>query len=291
MNIQNDLTATGGFFSNTSATSRSSSPMFAALCSSSLSCNLLSRSTKLTNQNVNRNDMDNLNTVKLGAVEAAPLCTNAEQNCIVKSIKNIMGLTNTNTNTKNFFTKLEPTKLIREVNCDTTSMSQFIDPVELRKRLFEISSNFLIILLDCRTYTDFNLKHIKDSVHLNCRDKLTKKRLQSRKLTVKDLISCEEIKSKFDSNEKLTSLGAACSEAKKLCPKISAPASLCSLSSEIIESDETKTDNNNIIVLYDDTTSDLTDLQCDSNPLKIVQENIKQSGYKKECKILKGIIS
>ena len=42
-----------------------------------------------------------------------------------------------------------------------------------------------------------------------------------------------------------------------------------------------------IIVLYDDTC-DVKELQSDSNPLKIVQENIKQFGYKKECKILKG---
>jgi protein-tyrosine phosphatase len=44
----------------------------------------------------------------------------------------------------------------------------------------------------------------------------------------------------------------------------------------------------NIIVLYDDKTSDISELQCESNPLKIVQDNIKQSGVKKECKILKG---
>jgi hypothetical protein len=43
-----------------------------------------------------------------------------------------------------------------------------------------------------------------------------------------------------------------------------------------------------MIVIYDDKTSDLSELQSESNPLKIVQENIKQSGYKKECKILKG---
>jgi hypothetical protein len=44
-----------------------------------------------------------------------------------------------------------------------------------------------------------------------------------------------------------------------------------------------------MIVIYDDKTSNLNELQSESNPLKIVQENIKQCGYKKECKILKGI--
>jgi hypothetical protein len=45
----------------------------------------------------------------------------------------------------------------------------------------------------------------------------------------------------------------------------------------------------NIIVIYDDTTSDEQDLLVDSNPLKIVQENIKKAGFQKECKILKGM--
>ena len=44
---------------------------------------------------------------------------------------------------------------------------------------------------------------------------------------------------------------------------------------------------NNMIVLYDDTTNDLSELS-DQNPLKIVQDNIKQSGYKRDCRILKG---
>ena len=38
-------------------------------------------------------------------------------------------------------------------------------------------------------------------MHLNCRDKLIKKRLQTRKLTVKDLISNEDVKNKLESNE------------------------------------------------------------------------------------------
>ena len=109
---------------------------------------------------------------------------------------------------------------------------------------------------------------------MNCRDKLTKKRLQSRKLTVKDLISCEEVKSKFESTE----------------PKSNADSAY---QTELNDEDFEKFVKNSkkteeVIVLIDDTTSDLNDLQSDSNPLKIVQENIKQSGYKKECKILKG---
>lgn len=155
----------------------------------------------------------------------------------------------------------------------SSSCSQFIDPSELKNKFYEFSSKFLLILLDCRTYNDFNLKHIKDSVHLNCRDKLTRKRLQSRKLTVKDLISSEEIKNKFE---------AAPVSGEQ------AVQNVAEYTDNFIQSIKTDKTDNNMIVLYDDTTSDLSDLQSDQNPLKIVQENIKQSGYRKDCRILKG---
>lgn len=162
-----------------------------------------------------------------------------------------------------------------------TQSSQFIDPSELKTKLFEFSSKFLLILLDCRTYNDFNLKHIKDSVHLNCRDKLTRKRLQTRKLTVKDLISSEEIKNKLDQEtdaSKNPTVGSLVTAAK----------SQADFTNSLMQSTDTQNPDNNMIVLYDDTTSELSDLQSDQNPLKIVQENIKQSGYNKDCKILKG---
>ena len=43
---------------------------------------------------------------------------------------------------------------------------------------------------------------------------------------------------------------------------------------------------NELIVIYDDKTSDLEELN--DNPVKIVQDNIKQSGFQNDCKILKG---
>ena len=106
------------------------------------------------------------------------------------------------------FDELKPlTAIIAEASQSSTSStsslsfaSTFIEAQELKRKLLELPK-FIVILLDCRTYTDFNLKHIKDSVHLNCRDKLIKKRLQTRKLTVKDLISNEDVKNKLDSNE------------------------------------------------------------------------------------------
>jgi hypothetical protein len=173
-----------------------------------------------------------------------------------------------------------PTLASQTSNPGGCTSSQFIDPTELKNSIYEFSSKFLLILLDCRTYNDFNLKHIKDSVHLNCRDKLTRKRLQTRKLTVKDLISSEEIKNKFDEDDAPKSAMESLAD----CAKSQAEQA----TSFIQAAAESGRPANNMIVLYDDTTSDLSDLQSDQNPLKIVQENIKQSGYKRECKILKG---
>ncbi len=175
----------------------------------------------------------------------------------------------------------KPPPITTQLSNPGSTSCQFIDPTELKNSFYEFSSKFFMILLDCRTYSDFNLKHIKDSVHLNCRDKLTKKRLQTRKLTVKDLISSQEIKNKFDEDdetlkpgsESLTDSGRSKSE---------------QTNSLIQSASEASRTANNMIVLYDDTTCDLSDLQSDQNPLKIVQDNIKQSGYKRDCKILKG---
>jgi hypothetical protein len=157
--------------------------------------------------------------------------------------------------------------------------SQFIDPFDLKKKLFEIQSK-IIIFLDCRSFSDFNLKRIKDSVHLNCRDRLTKKRLQTLKLSVKDLISCEQIKNKFEIDT---------NKVQNATPSRIA-ASFNSLNN-FNNNEKAKTDNrqtDDMIVLYDDTTTDPKDLQNDSNPLRIVQENIRRHGFKNQCKILKG---
>ena len=213
---------------------------------------------------------------------------------------------------------------------------QFIDALELKRKLFDLSSNVLVILLDCRPFTDFNLKHIKNSVHLNCRDKLIKKRLATRKLTVRDLITCQEAKNNFDLNVAATETTASPMPPVAAAATLSLPPAILTnnnnnnnneksqqrpfcpqpqqqqqrMSVQIVSSrmeqeeqeqaeeeeesmEQSRKENTfyteKMIVLYDDKTSDLSDLQSDSNPLKIVQENIaKQCGYTKECKILKG---
>lgn len=209
------------------------------------------------------------------------------------------------------------------------SSCTFIDASDLVKKLCEMSKK--IILLDCRTYNDYNQGTIQDAVHINCRDKLIKKRLQNQKITVRDLISCELTKNKLNflngarpaaDTVDATSKLAACLSKRDMssCNLESmnhqqqrtsitnAPSSFQSLSSQTpklvqalssistTECEEKETSapekegekDNNIIVIYDETTSDVNDLMVESNPLKIVQENIKKAGFNKECKILKG---
>jgi hypothetical protein len=119
------------------------------------------------------------------------------------------------------------------------------------------------IILDCRLLKEFDVKHIKNSVHINCRDKITKKRLSTKKLSVKDIIGCEETKKKID----------------------------CGLSTTTTTtnlSDVNVPDNDYLVVIYDDSTSDDNDLYLDQNPLQIVLENIKHTFKNNNCKILKG---
>ncbi|CAF0837725.1 unnamed protein product [Brachionus calyciflorus] len=132
--------------------------------------------------------------------------------------------------------------------------NDFIDAREVKKCILDTP----VIFLDCRTAKDFNSVHIKNSIHLNCRDKLIKKRLEAKKMSVVDLINCQETK-------------------KKLLESVNVKEAQNYLNSKSLSE---------MIVIYDDKTSDLDELK--DNPLKIVQENIKQFGVKSECKILKG---
>lgn len=176
----------------------------------------------------------------------------------------------------------------------------FIDPAEIIQNI----RSKLVILVDCRTYNDYNNMHIKDSVHVNCRDNLTKKRLKSNKLTFKDLISSEEIKNKLVDVKRSLCKGAdQLMATRSLVSKMARSNSNQSLTNASTQpeeaaaavkpavkliGDDDEEENKNIIVLYDDTTNDISELQTESNPLKILQENIKQCGYNEECKILKG---
>ncbi len=218
-----------------------------------------------------------------------------ESTCVFKKIRNTFSSssssskTTTTTSNNNSITSKQATtntstcrSLLSLLNKETilvnstlqasSSCSTFIDPFDLGNKLAKLAShanelaqNFFIVLLDCRSFSDFNSKRIKDSVHLNCRDKINKKRLLTQKITVKDLISSESIKSRFDMNNN--------AEAKSSCVST--------------KTSEPKKDES-LIIIYDETTSDLNDLQRESNPLKIVSDNIKHAGFNNDCKILKG---
>lgn len=188
--------------------------------------------------------------------------------------------------TQTTYTNETLSSFVQKANSSNDSLnnlaSQFIDPFDLKKKLFEIQSK-IIIFLDCRSFNDFNLKRIKDSVHLNCRDRLTKKRLQTLKLSVKDLISCEQIKNKFeiDSNKVQNATPSRIATSFNSLNNLNN-----NNNNEKVKNDNRHTDD--MIVIYDDTTTDPKDLQNDSNPLRIVHENIRRYGFKNQCKILKG---
>lgn len=219
-----------------------------------------------------------LNVSTTSNMSASSSCSLLYNNSFV----NLFGVNDTNTR------KLEPPSLLVEPK--GCSSSQFIEVSELKSKFLklanQITQNMFIILLDCRSYNDFNSKRIKDSVHLNCRDKLSKKRLLTRKITVRDLISSENIKNKFDLNNNSNNSSCDIDEQQQENVNNSNSSSSAKMTDNL-DLDEKKS-NEDLIILYDDKTSDLDDLQSESNPLKIVQDNIKQCGFNKDCRILKG---
>ncbi|CAM9678295.1 unnamed protein product [Lampetra fluviatilis] len=45
------------------------------------------------------------------------------------------------------------------------------------------------VIIDCRPFIEFNKSHIRGAVHINCTDKISRRRLQQGKITVLDLLS------------------------------------------------------------------------------------------------------
>lgn len=46
------------------------------------------------------------------------------------------------------------------------------------------------VIIDCRPFMEYNKCHIRGAVHINCSDKISRRRLQQGKITVLDLVSC-----------------------------------------------------------------------------------------------------
>uniref|UniRef100_A0A3B5KWD5 Rhodanese domain-containing protein n=1 Tax=Xiphophorus couchianus TaxID=32473 RepID=A0A3B5KWD5_9TELE len=76
-----------------------------------------------------------------------------------------------------------------------------IHPNELAKRMTCCPLGHPIgpvpVIIDCRPFLEYNKSHIRGAVHINCSDKISRRRLQQGKITVLDLISCREGKDSF----------------------------------------------------------------------------------------------
>ncbi|XP_067901070.1 dual specificity protein phosphatase 10 [Heterodontus francisci] len=77
-----------------------------------------------------------------------------------------------------------------------------IYPTELAKKLTKCSKGPQPqsqgpVIIDCRPFMEYNKSHIQGAVHINCSDKISRRRLQQGKITVLDLISCREGKDSY----------------------------------------------------------------------------------------------
>ncbi|KAI5627134.1 dual specificity protein phosphatase 10, partial [Silurus asotus] len=52
----------------------------------------------------------------------------------------------------------------------------------------------LPLIIDCRSFMDYNKSHIRGAVHINCSDKISRRRLEQGKISVLDLISSHHSK-------------------------------------------------------------------------------------------------
>lgn len=81
------------------------------------------------------------------------------------------------------------------------STVRVIHPNELAKRLICCPLGHPVgpvpVIIDCRPFMEYNKSHIRGAVHINCSDKISRRRLQQGKITVLDLISCHEGKDSY----------------------------------------------------------------------------------------------
>ncbi|XP_038617016.1 dual specificity protein phosphatase 10 [Tachyglossus aculeatus] len=78
---------------------------------------------------------------------------------------------------------------------------KIIYPNDLAKKMTKCSKGHQPsqgpVIIDCRPFLEYNKSHIQGAVHINCSDKISRRRLQQGKITVLDLISCREGKDSF----------------------------------------------------------------------------------------------
>ena len=115
------------------------------------------------------------------------------------------------------------------------------------------------IILDCRLLKEYEKRKIENSIHIACHDHITKKRLSTNKLSVKDLICREEVRNRLEKYRNIDNNDKILSKSNMI-----------------------------IIVLYDDSTNDENDLNSSQNLLQLVFDNIRNTLINVNCKILKG---
>ncbi|XP_060770158.1 dual specificity protein phosphatase 10 isoform X3 [Neoarius graeffei] len=78
---------------------------------------------------------------------------------------------------------------------------RIIHPSELAQKMTYCPTGHpvgpLPLIIDCRPFTDYNKSHIRGAVHINCSDRISRRRLQQGKITVLDLISSRQSKDSF----------------------------------------------------------------------------------------------
>uniref|UniRef100_A0A8D0AZA5 Dual specificity protein phosphatase 10 n=1 Tax=Salvator merianae TaxID=96440 RepID=A0A8D0AZA5_SALMN len=75
---------------------------------------------------------------------------------------------------------------------------KIIYPNDLAKKMTKCTKSHQgPVIIDCRPFMEYNKSHIQGAVHINCSDKISRRRLQQGKITVLDLISCREGKDSF----------------------------------------------------------------------------------------------
>lgn len=81
------------------------------------------------------------------------------------------------------------------LKCNSNSVgTRTMQPQDLAAKL---NKSKPVLLLDCRPFVSFNIKHIKGAINVNCSDRFNRKRLQQGKVGIVDLVTSKEGKDIF----------------------------------------------------------------------------------------------
>jgi hypothetical protein len=210
-------------------------------------------------------------------------------------------------------------KLSESLCSSASSSNELIDSFEFLSRFQRGFGKIPLIILDCRVLNDYNSKRIKNSIHINCQDKISKKRISSGKIKILDLVYSEICKKQQQKTTlKKSDLNNNNDNSNVICDNKgvgddddtsnSCFVNNCSSFDTFVNS--LNNNEESLILIYDEaaaayassgassdsstssTSCTASNYACsysdDSNPLKIVQKNIKNTGFEKDCRILIG---